>query len=210
MNKYIFLAYLALVFSTVTIQAAPIEWNSNDHSHDHDRRLQKFPTLVSKTGQTTCYDASGNAIPCTNTGQDGELQKGAPVNPTMPRFQNMRNGTVRDNLTGLIWLKNANCFGPIDWLAALESANTLAAPACGLSDKSVAGDWRLPNSKELLSLVNYDFQSPSISNGAGNAQWSEDHVFSGVQVNAYWTGTTYVFSPNFAWGLHFLDGSLGG
>ena len=28
-----------------------------------------------------------------------------------PRFTDNGNGTVTDNLTGLIWLKNANCFG---------------------------------------------------------------------------------------------------
>ena len=53
--------------------------------------------LVPKTGQTTSYD----------TGDDGEYQKGFewPV----PRFTDNENGTVTDNLTGLIWLKNANC-----------------------------------------------------------------------------------------------------
>ena len=61
---------------------------------------------VPKTGQVICWDV-GNIIPCANTGQDGELQKGVAL-PT-PRFTDNSNGTITDRLTGLIWLKNANC-----------------------------------------------------------------------------------------------------
>ena len=54
---------------------------------------------VPKSGQT-----SSNA-----TGDDGDLQRG--VAWPDPRFTDNGDGTVTDNLTGLIWLKNANCFG---------------------------------------------------------------------------------------------------
>ncbi len=60
-----------------------------------------------KTGQTKCYDASGTEISCSGTGQDGAYQNGATW--PNPRFTYNENGTVKDNLTGLIWLKNANC-----------------------------------------------------------------------------------------------------
>ena len=62
---------------------------------------------VEKTGQTTSYAA----------GDDGDLEKG--VTWPSPRFTDNTNGTVTDNLTGLIWLKNANCFGEKSWSAAL-------------------------------------------------------------------------------------------
>jgi len=52
---------------------------------------------VEKTGKTTSYA----------TGDDGDLEKG--VTWPSPRFTDNRNGTVTDNLTGLIWLKNACC-----------------------------------------------------------------------------------------------------
>ena len=58
-----------------------------------------YPAMLPKTGQTTSYAA----------GDDGALQKG--VAWPNPRFTDNGNGTVTDNLTGLIWLKNANCFG---------------------------------------------------------------------------------------------------
>jgi hypothetical protein len=58
---------------------------------------------VPQTGQIISYDAN------TPPRDDGALQKGV-VLPN-PRFTDNGNGTITDNLTGLIWLKNANCIG---------------------------------------------------------------------------------------------------
>src|SRR5215510_3669335 len=60
---------------------------------------------VPQTGQTRCLDAAGSPINCAGTGQDGAIQAGVP-SPS-PRFSDMNDGTVKDNLTNLIWLKNA-------------------------------------------------------------------------------------------------------
>ena len=57
------------------------------------------------------------------------------------------NGTVTDG--NLVWLKNANCFGIKNFNNALSSIGTLATGACGLSDGSKAGDWRLPSLDEM-------------------------------------------------------------
>jgi hypothetical protein len=43
------------------------------------------------------------------TGDKGDLEAGMPF-PT-PRFTDYRHGTVTDNLSGLIWLKDASCLG---------------------------------------------------------------------------------------------------
>src|SRR5712691_11453672 len=111
------------------------------------------PARVPQTGQTQCWDINGNQIPCDGTGEDGDYQAG--VDWPTPRFTDRGNGTVRDNLTGLIWLKDILCAaraGSPTWLDALTFANTLASGTCGLRDGSVAGDWRLPNIRELQSL----------------------------------------------------------
>jgi fibronectin type 3 domain-containing protein len=117
---------------------------------------------IPKTGQTTSY----------GTRDDGDLQLG--VTWPDPRFLNNGNGTVTDNLTGLIWVKDANCFGARTWSQALNDANNLANGQCGLSDGSRAGQWHLPNRNELISLVDYSRISPALpaghpfSNAAGN------------------------------------------
>jgi len=68
------------------------------------------------TGQTGCWDSSGGSITCADTGQDGDIQAGVALPD--PRFTDNGDGTVTDNLTGLIWLINANCFGEQTWTQA--------------------------------------------------------------------------------------------
>src|SRR5436309_15474518 len=52
------------------------------------------------TGQTTCWNSSGNVIPCAGTGEDGERRGGAPL-----AYADNGNGTVTDLNTGLVWEK---------------------------------------------------------------------------------------------------------
>ncbi len=157
-----------------------------------------YPAPVEKTGQTTCYDQSGNSISCTGTGQDGEYQKG--VAWPSPRFTDNGDGTVTDNITGLIWLKNANCFGTKTWSEALSAANSLENGQCDLSDGSAAGDWRLPNVKELQSLINFGMYNPALPSG---------HPFSGVQSYYYWSASTGVNNTDYAWFVYLSYGNVG-
>ena len=140
---------------------------------------------VFKTGQTTSYAA----------GDDGAFQKG--LNPPSPRFTDNANGTVTDNLTGLIWLKNANAFSTQTWATALTSCNTLASGAAGLSDGSTAGQWRLPNVLEIQSLLDFRNASPALPTG---------HPFTNVQSGSYWSSSTYATATTFAWyaSLNFI------
>jgi hypothetical protein len=123
------------------------------------------------------------AIACAGTGQDGDKLKGAAWPGT--RFVDQGNGTVRDDLTGLVWLQNGNCFGTRSWTNALADANGLASGSCSLTDNSTAATWRLPNRKELLSLANY--QQANVATWLNLAA----QKFSGVQANRYWTSNSY-------------------
>jgi hypothetical protein len=154
--------------------------------------------LVPRTGQTTCYDVAGAVTTCgTGIGlaQDGDLELG--VTWPNPRFTKNGDGTVTDNLTGLIWLEDANCAAAMmDWEDALGFANTLFDGSvahnggdCGLSDGSAVGAWRLPNVRELQSLVHYGVSAPAVPNTAGTGKWTEGDPFSGVQLALYWPST---------------------
>ena len=142
---------------------------------------------VARTGQATSYSATG--------GEDGDLQKG--VAWPSPRFTDNGNGSVTDNLSGLIWLKNANCFSIRTWEQALANANALANGQCSLTDGSTAGQWRLPNVKELQSLINFGTYNPALPSG---------HPFSGVQSNYYWSSTTDAYNTSGAWLVYLYYG----
>ena len=154
--------------------------------------------LVEKTGQITSYSNTG--------GEDGDLKKG--VAWPSPRFTDKGNGTVKDNLTKLIWLKNANAFGVRTWEQALSDANTLSSGSAGLTDGSMAGDWRLPNRKELESLLDFAYYGPALSSASGMSQWTSGDAFIGVQSSIYWSSTTYSGYTAGAWGVDLSDGSV--
>ena len=145
------------------------------------------PAKIWETGQTTCYDEV-EAIPCTDTGQDGDLQTGEPMPDS--RFIDNADGTVTDNLTGLIWLQNANCFGARVWSDALLDAHSLANGACDLTDGSSTGDWRLPNPLEIVSLSNFSQFYPALP---------PEHPFTNVPTfgsSPYrWTSSSWIATP---------------
>ncbi len=145
---------------------------------------------VPKTGQHES-DADGD---------DGDL--GVGVEWPWPRFTDNHDGTVTDNLTGLIWLQQAHCFAPQSWLDALADANTLADGDCGLTDGSVAGDWRMPNVREQQSLIDYGRIFPALP---------MDHPFlpDGQFGDAYWTSTTAADQDTLrAWTVSLYNGTV--
>jgi|JI8StandDraft_1071087.scaffolds.fasta_scaffold19346_2 hypothetical protein len=115
-------------------------------------------------------------------------------------FQNNNDGTISDLATGLMWQQNDNGSG-IDWEHALAYAQTQ-------NNANYLGhdDWRLPNTKELQSLVDYTrspyatnvvnvgpaintlFTCTSILNDGGNA----DYPY-------YWTSTSAISLANGAY-----------
>ena len=155
-----------------------------------------------QTGQTKCYNTSGTEISCTDTGQDGDLRKG--VEWPYPRFMNNGDGTVTDNLTGLIWTQNAgtptvgSCAGgyktwqgALDYVTCLNSMNYLGH-----------SDWRLPNVNELESLINAD--EPN------SATWLTDQGFIGVQSSYYWSSSSSAGNTGYAWIVSMWDGDVDG
>jgi hypothetical protein len=154
----------------------------------HGCKIEQVPGGgVLKTGQTTSFAP----------GDDGFYQAGTPV--PSPRFTDNGDGTVTDNLTGLIWLKNANCFEGRTWLDALSDANGLHSGECGLTDGSERGFWRLPNLNELTSLLDLGTFSPALAAG---------HPFMNV-ASTYWASTTFAINTFSAWFVNFTDGGVG-
>lgn len=153
-----------------------------------DRNKYGVETVLAPlaTGQVNCYNASGELIPCAETGQDGEYSHGLvwPV----PRFIS-KDDVVQDQMTGLSWTRNANLSDfPMTWQEAFDFIHLM-------NQENTLGysDWRLPNRRELRSLMSYQTRLPSLP---------EKHPFSDVFSGWYWTSTTAVINPKYAWYVH--------
>jgi hypothetical protein len=120
------------------------------------------------------------------------------------RFVDNGNGTVTDKKSGLVWLKDANCLGIMNWFNAVDATANLASGQCGLTDGSVADDWRLPTQESWEAFVCTGFTNPALCNTSGRSQWEEGNPFNNVQLDFYWSATE--IDANNAWGLFMSDG----
>ncbi|MBF0343263.1 MAG: DUF1566 domain-containing protein [Nitrospirae bacterium] len=153
--------------------------------------------LIWATGQYTSYAA----------GDDGALHRG--VAWPEPRFTENVNNTVTDNLTGLSWTKDAStpnvyvkineteilsCEGPpanwekaLDYVKCINSARYLGH-----------NDWRLPNRKELMSLIDRHEAYPALPFG---------HPFIHLK-QGYATSTTNARTPGNVWVMYLFSGLI--
>ena len=110
-----------------------------------------------------------------------------------PRFTKA-NGVVTDNKTTLEWQddysNNGDSIKRAKWTDAIDYCEELT-----LNGQS---DWRLPNKKELLSIVDYGTYNPAISS-----------VFEKTTSYGYWSSTTLASYTNYAWFVNFYYGRTG-
>lgn len=173
------------------------------------------------TGQTFCYDAGGNRVdcdaPCGPPGQDGSYQAGCAG----CRFVDNGDGTVTDACTGLMWQQrtadidgdgNMNTSDLQNWEAALVYCDRLvlcnddtwlSVDDCTAEVRrdliarhggAKYDDWRLPNVRELQSIVDYGRFGPAI------------HPAFRVQPDWFWSSTSLPTALERAWGVHFYAG----
>lgn len=122
---------------------------------------------------------------------------------SFPAFIDNGNGTVTDPRTGLMWDRCAldqdlagGCSGEpgyYTWQAALQEV----AVRNGHFWRGSSG-WRLPNAKELATLVRADRHHPAI----------DSQIFPNSAAVAHWTSTTKLGVLRMAWAVFFGDGNL--
>ncbi len=148
---------------------------------------------VPDTGQTNCYNSSGSSVACAGTGQDGAYT----INP--PSYTDNGNGTITDNVMSIIWQKQDD--GMLrDWDTAINYCSTL----------SLGGftDWRLPSAIDLLSIVDYGRDNPSINTTYFPIQ-SKVNAVPTQTAYAYWSSTTNPQWPSQASWVLFDHGNSG-
>jgi hypothetical protein len=164
-------------------------------------------TLVD-TGQTVCYGVSGGAVACGSAygGQDAEYA----TNP--PRYTANGDGTVTDNVTGLMW--ESAYRGKMSLDDALAAASSIATGGYA--------DWRVPSIKELYSLI--DFSGATGQSASSATPYIDTSVFSFAYGDTaageryidaqYLSSTTYVATTMngdaTVFGVNFADGRIKG
>jgi hypothetical protein len=126
--------------------------------------------------------SSGNATAAHVASGRVAWVDGVELIGTAARFTNNGDGTVTDNHNGLVWLRNANCFGRVrlSEISTWEALNNLRDGVCGLTDGSQAWDWGLPSIWEFYTLIDPRRSHPPLPSG---------HPFTNVQYGFYWSGT---------------------
>jgi hypothetical protein len=170
-------------------------------------------TVVNDTVQTACYNnqAAPTACPAAGTpfaGQDA--QKG----PNQMSLRDNGNGTISDLRTGLMWAKELGARVP--WNEALAGASTYRLGGYN--------DWRLPNVKELYSLIRFDgvidardLSRPGLSKPfIDTSKFEFAYVPPGSSLrffdNQYWSSTKYIATTSggedSVFGVNFADGRI--
>lgn len=156
------------------------------------------------TGQTNSYNNTGViGLPATGQSYNGQ-NTNYPGNA--PSYTDNGNGTITDNVTGLVWEETPDKNGDgtitdnatgLMWLQNDNGTGILWENALTFAESyTYAGysDWRLPDIKELQSIVDYS-RSPATSNSA-----AIDPLFNCTQITNeggvadypyYWSATTF-------------------
>jgi hypothetical protein len=186
---YIDTSYFSLASGTVSKDEQ--YWSSNYYyvGTTHNGAASAF-AVNHVTGHIKAYPAAasghfGNYVRCVRGTAYGTNN-----------FVDNGDGTITDQATGLMWTQN-DSGQALDWQNALDSAENLVFAGYN--------DWRLPNIRELQSIVDYSgtfpaidslFNCTSITNEAGNSDYGY-----------YWSGTSAIFQQNgsyyYAWYVAF-------
>ena len=132
----------------------------------------------------TCADPNWDQWPLPNSQVDV-----AASAPNPESYTDNGDGTVTDNVTGIMW-QQAVPASRYSWADAVAYCPTL--PLAGHSD------WRLPSIIELLSIVDYGHPI-SI-----NPTYFPSTVASGF--SEFWSSSPVAGSPSYAWYVDFTGG----
>jgi len=189
----------------------------NDEFYETMKRENNYTEMLSvyfeipDSNQTTSFTAT--------YGEDHDY----PNTPYAMSYTDNGDGTIKDDVTGLMWLKctmtstgidsDPNCLGThqkVQWYEAIEKCKNL--------EHEGYNNWRLPSMPELFSIVHFGKPGgdPAIEESVfPNTEYDDCYtpysdafsmiLCTGYSTEKYWSGTKW--GPNdYAWSVHFDDG----
>jgi len=142
-----------------------------------------------KSGSYMVWPVRSNSGHDESGPETGKLKEQTP-----DRFLADQHG-ICDQRTGLMWTKDADIGArPVKWTESLKLVDEI-----NRSREYGYPDWRLPNIRELESITDMTRHSPAIA---------ASEIFNNIQ-SFYWSSTTSVYDPTYAWTLYTEDGNLG-
>ncbi len=197
--------FMSLVLLSIMICLVGCEENTNENIEEKEDVVEIVSNeeiyLLTDTGQNKLYDLDGKVI----EENEGLIGQDANYQGIEQSFNDNGDGTVTDNVTGLMWQQV-----PIDETFNFEEANEYA------SSLELAGydDWRVPTVKELFNLSNFATGWPYIdenyfelaaSTGGGGGSVSKAGQF--WTSNYYEVGTTHGGADS-AFGVNHATGHI--
>lgn len=203
---------------------APEGANDTDTFSDASVGTSSTNYAIVDTNQSKCYDSvTGNEAVCTGAGHD------ADYNGTQASYTVSDKGTmVADNVTGLIWMQSPDTNG--DGALDINDKMLLSEAETWCSSLDRGGyTWRLPSTKELYSLMQFDGVDPSGYSGtdtSGLTAFMEQSVFDvgfgdtdndERLIDGQYAASTIYTSPEgtlygagTVFGVNFVDGRIKG
>lgn len=199
--------FAKFVAATLIVMPIAVFADKDKDCKDQKKIKQQLPA----TGQTGCWDVNGTAIPCAYTGQDGELQAGAVLS-----YTDNGDGTLTDNNTGLVWEKKGNDGSIHDFLTRYSWDQAFSVHVATLNAIRFAGhgDWRLPNVRELQTIVNFASSSPAVSEAFNTPHCVDGSGVSITELTGnctprqgfYFSSTSRVNGTDSAWSVEVESG----
>ena len=166
---------------------------------------------VVDTSQSQCYDNANEPMTPPSPG-DPLYGQDAQYSGIQPSYTDNGDGTVTDNVTGLMWQKDPG-----------STKHTWDDAMAGASSFNLAGytDWRLPTIKELYSLINFtgytgadeSSSKPYIDTNYFAFQYGNTAIERFIDAQE-WSSTKYVSTTMdgnvTAFGVNFADGRIKG
>jgi hypothetical protein len=172
-------------------------------------------STLPKSGQKGCWNSAGAKVACAGSHQDGADPAGLKI-----KLIDGGNGTLTDVNTRLVWEKlsrdtsvhsRTNLY---TWDQALAKITQLNTPPCFAN----LCTWRLPNVKELQSIVDYERKRPAFAKqflkkcqpGCTVETCSCTPIPTAGSLGGFWSSTTNRTVTSQAWQVVHESGAIAG